>query len=76
MDADMVAAEIFVDVVEDVLTVVLADIVTHMVTATIWEKIAEHQDKITTPLLPSTTCWEEAQHIAFGSHQNNKMGQI
>ena len=76
MDADVVAAEMVVDVVEDVLTVVAAVIVTHMVTATIWEKIAEHQEKITTPLLLSTTCWEEAQQIAFGSHKNDKMGQI
>ena len=76
MDVGVVAAEMVVDVVQDVLTVVAAVIVTHMVTATIWEKISEHQEKITTPLLPSTTCWEEVQHIAFGSHQNYNMGQI
>ena len=76
MDADVVAAEMVVDVVKDILTVVAAVIVTHMVTATISEKIAEHQEKITTPLLPSTTCWDEAQQFAFGSHQNEKMGQI
>ena len=55
VDADVVAAEMFVDVVEDVLTVVVAVIVTHMVTTTIWEQISEHQEKITTSLLPSTT---------------------
>ena len=59
VDAIMVAAEMVVDVVEDVLKVVAAVIVTHMVTATIWEQIATHQEKITIPLLPSTTCWEE-----------------
>ena len=72
----MVTAEMVVDVVEDVLTVVTTFIVAHMVTATIWEKISEHQEKITTPLLPSTTRWEEAQHIPFGSHQNEKMSQM
>ena len=76
MDADVVAAEMVVDVVEDVLKGVASVIVTRMVTATIWEKISEHREKITIPLLPSTTCWEEAQRIAFGSHQNDKMGQI
>ena len=76
VDVDVIAAGMVVDVVQDVLTVVAAVIVTHMVTATIWEKIAEHQEKITTPLLPSTTCWEEAQHIAFGSHQSDEMGNI
>ena len=39
VDADMVTAEMVVDVVEDVLKVVAAVIVTRMVTATIWEKI-------------------------------------
>ena len=72
----MVVAEMVVDVVKDVLTVLAAVIVTHMVTATILEQIAEHQEKITTLLLHSTTCWEEAQHIAFGSDQNDNMGQI
>ena len=76
MDADVVAAEMVVDMVKDVLTVVASVIVTHMVTETIWEKILEHQEKITTPLIHSTTFWEEAQQIAFGSHQNDKMGQI
>ena len=59
VDADVVAAEMVMDVVKDVLTVVAAVIATHMVTTTIWEQIVEHQEKITTPLLPSTTCWEE-----------------
>ena len=76
VDADVVAEEMVLDVVEDVLTSVAAVIITHMIPATIWEQIAGHQEKITTPLIPSTTCWEEAQHIAFGSHQNDKMGQI
>ena len=76
VDVDVIAAGMVVAVVQDVLTVVAAVIATHMVTATIWEQIAEHQEKITTPLLPSTTFWGEAQHIAFGSHQNDKMGQI
>ena len=40
------------DVVKDVLTVVAAVIVTHMVTATIWKKIAKHQEKIKILLLP------------------------
>ena len=64
VDADVVAAEMVVDVVEDVvedvLKVVAAVIVTRMVTATIWEKIATHQEKSTILLLPSITCWEEA----------------
>ena len=76
VDADVVAAEMVVDIVEDVLKVVAAVIVTRMVTATIWEKIATHQEKITIPLLPLTTFWEEAQDVAFGSHRNYKMGQI
>ena len=50
--------------------------VTRMVTATIWENIVEHQDKIAIPLLPSKKSWEEAQHIAFVSHQNYKMVHI
>ena len=57
--ADVVASEMVVDVVEDVIKVMAEVIVTRMVTATIWEKIATHQDKITIPLLPSKTCWEE-----------------
>ena len=65
-----------VDVAEDVLKVVAAVIVTRMVTAPIWEQIAEHQEKITIPLLLSTALWEETQHIAFVSHRNHKMGQI
>ena len=76
VDVDVVAAEMVVNVVDDVFKVVAAVIVTHMVTATIWEKILEHQERIKIPLLPSTTFWEEAQHIAFESHQNDKMGQI
>ena len=76
VDAEMVTAEMVVDVVEDVLKVVAAVIVTRMVTAPIWEQIAEHQEKITILLLPSTTCWEEGQHIDFGSHQNDNIGQI
>ena len=68
VDADVVAAEMVVELVKDVLKVVAAVIVTCMVTATIWEKIAEHQEKIITPLLPSRTCWEKTQHIDFGSH--------
>ena len=75
-DADVVAPEMVVDVIEDVLKLVAAVIVTPMVTATILEQIAEHQEKIKIPLIPSTTCWEEAQHISFGSHQNDKMGHI
>ena len=74
--ADVVASEMVVDVAEDVLKVVAAVIVTRMVTAPIWEQIAEHQEKITIPLLPSTTCWVEGQHIDFGSHQNDNIGQI
>ena len=76
VDADVFGAEMVVDVVEEVLKVVAAVIVTRMVTATIWEQIATHQDKITILMLPSTTCWEEAQHVAFGSHRNYKTGQI
>ena len=58
VDADVVAAEMVMDVVENVLKVVAAVIGTRMVTAKFWEKNSEHQDKITIPLLPSTTCWE------------------
>ena len=76
VDADVVAAEMVVELVKDVLKVVAAVIFTRMVTATIWEKVATHQDKITILLIPSTRCWEEAQHVASGSHLNYKMGQI
>ena len=43
VDADMVAAEMVVYMVEDILKVVAAVIVTHILTATIWEQIATHQ---------------------------------
>ena len=76
VDADVVAAEMVVDEVEDILKVVAAAIVTRMVTETIWEKIATHQEKTTILLLPSTTWCEEVQHVTFVSHRNDKMGQI
>ena len=76
VDADVFGAEMVVDVVKAILKVVAAVIVTCMVTETIWEQIATHQDKSTISLLPPTTCWEEAQHVDFGSHQNDKKGQM
>ena len=43
VDADMVAAEMVVYMVDYILKVVAAVIVTHILTATIWEQIATHQ---------------------------------
>ena len=43
VDTDVIAADMVVDVVEDVLKVVEAVIITRVVTATIWDKFSTHQ---------------------------------